>query len=126
MKFLIAGLMVAGFTAPALAQYHGNDYTRHGNDYGYAHGWDRNDNYRHTDYRNACENDRAQRAYWQIRRGVQANQVSWQRARDLRAAVDRTATMQRNFCVRGLNDYQAQRLDRQWDRVEDLVRRETD
>src|SRR5690349_12896031 len=125
-RLLIAGLVAAGLTAPAMAQFDDGDrYNGYGHAYDYGRSWDREDRNRHTDYRDACENNRAKRAYWQIRRGVQTNEISWQRARDLRAAVDRTAWMQRNFCARGLNDYQAERLDRQWDRVEDMVRSET-
>ena len=32
--------------------------------------------------------------------------------------------MERSFCARSLNNYQAARLDRQWDRIEDQIRRE--
>ena len=121
-KPLIAALIALGVTGvtPAAAQdWRGRD-----------HEWNRGgyDHYRPVDYgsgyRASCDNNRAQRLYFRIRRAVQTNQISWRRAQDLRAAVDRTASMQHNFCARGLNDYQASRLDRQWDRVENLVDRE--
>lgn len=122
-KPIFAALLVAGLTsvAPAMAQnWYGN---------GYGHRWNHDDRYDSVDYRgvghrDACDNNRAQRLYFRIRMGVRAQNINWHRAQDLRAAVDRTAEMQRNFCARGLNDYQAARLDRQWDRVEDMVNHE--
>ena len=115
---IIAAVMAAGLTtvAPAMAQ----DWNR--GDRGY--GQDRF--YRHDVRRDAnlCEGVRAQQLYLQIRREVRQRDLDWREARDLRAAVDRTADMERRFCARGLNSYQAARLDRQYDRVEDLIRRE--
>ncbi len=103
-KTLIAILMAAGLAAPVAAQ-----------------GWRDG---RHDRSVQHCVSDRAKNAYARIRHEVRQRDIHWQRAAQLRASVDRTAAMERNFCARGMNNYQAARLDRQWDRVEAQIRHE--
>jgi hypothetical protein len=105
-KTLIAMAVAAGLTAPVMAQ----DYGRH---------HDRHDRYDRVS--SHCVTDRAKHAYARIRHEVRQRDIHWQRAAELRASVDRTAAMERNFCARGMNRYQAARLDRQWDRVESQI-----
>lgn len=115
-KILVTMLVAAGLTAPAMAQSWQHDRYDRG-DYRADHDRAR---YDRVGYR--CGSDRAKRAYARIRHEVRQRDIHWQRAAELRAAVDRTAEMERRFCARGLNNYQAARLDRQWDRVEHMIR----
>lgn len=114
---LMAAMLATGLTSvsPALAQ----DWNRGGYDRG------QRDDYRdHRGRDRLCQGERAQSLYLRIRREVQQRDIDWRRARDIRAAVDRTAEMERRNCARGMNAYQAQRIDRQYDRIEDMIRRE--
>jgi hypothetical protein len=118
MKKLVGSLLLAGLvcSTPLLAQE-----WREGR-------WDR-DGYgdrspRDYSHHATCESNRAQRLYFRIRREVRERDLDWQTARDIRAAVERTADWERRACVRGINDYQAARIDRQYDRIEDQLRRE--
>jgi hypothetical protein len=118
-KPIMAALVMAGLAsvAPAMAQEHYGRSWNHDHRYGSV-------DYRGVDNRAQCATNRARPLYFRIRRSVEEHNMSWQRGQDLRGAVERTAEMQRNFCARGLNDYRAERLDRQWDQVEDMVNRE--
>ncbi len=112
-KLLITALVAAGLTAPVVAQSWNHDRYDRGDNYR------RDENYIRVGYH--CPSDRAKLAYARIRHEVRQRDIHWQRAAELRAAVDRTAAMERNFCARGLNRYQAARLDRQWDRIENQI-----
>jgi hypothetical protein len=103
-KLLITALVAAGLTAPAIGQHWNGRY---------------DDNYRRVGYH--CPSDRAKTAYARIRHEVRQRDIHWRRAAELRAAVDRTAAMERRFCARGMNRSQAARLDRQWDRIENRI-----
>ena len=109
---IITALAVAGLAtvAPAMAQ----DWN-HGS-HGYAYG----DDHRHD--RNFCQGDRAPRLYSRIRREVRERDLDWRSAQDLRAAVDRTADLERRYCAMGMNDWRAEKLDRQYDRIEENLR----
>jgi hypothetical protein len=116
-KTLIAMAVAAGLTAPVMAQNWGYDRYDRDDRVGYDHRI--GDRFDRVGYQ--CENERDKRLYARIRHEVRQGDIDWRRAAELRAAVGRTAEMERRFCARGLNGYQAARLDRQWDRIERLV-----
>jgi len=121
-KILVTMLVAAGLTAPAMAQNWQHDRYHRGDRYASNDRYDRHGRHNRVAYQ--CANDRAKRAYARIRHEVRQRDIHWQRAAELRAAVGRTAEMERRFCARGLNHYQAARLDRQWDSIEQQIRRE--
>jgi len=122
---ILAAVAAATLTSvtPAFAQdwngYRGHGYDR-GSDYGRDHR-DRDD-WRRADY---CQGGRAPRLYTRIRHEVREGDLDWRIARDLRAAVDRTADMERRYCADGVNRWEAQRLDRQYDQIEASLRHQS-
>ncbi len=65
-----------------------------------------------------CDGGRAKQLRWRIKREVQEGDLNWQTARGVRASVDRTAELERRLCAKGIQDYQAARLDRRYDQIE--------
>jgi hypothetical protein len=116
---IIAAVMAAGLTTaiPAMAQDYRGDRA-----YGQDRDYHGREHHRRT--ANLCEGERAKQLYARLRHEVKQRDIDWRRARDLRAAVDRTAEVERRFCARGMNDYQAARITRQYDSVEAMIRRE--
>lgn len=129
---LAAGVAATSLAGPGAAQTYG---------YGYGHDYRDNGGYQHDRYaresgpdarwdrggdRNGFQslNQRQQRLDWRIERGLRDGSLTRREARRLREEFREIAYLEARYRADGLSGWERADLDRRFDRLEYLVRRE--